>query len=138
MRHHLLREIAKVSVGLFIADLLSVFWFSNAGFFPLTILGVTWNTSAVWPIVLFDLAMIVLLAHFGWNMTLPIKSPKERSLLKLLGIVFLIIAFLHLVRIAFGWNLIFGDISIPLWISWLGVLIPGYLSYSCFHFASRK
>lgn len=138
MQHHILREIAKVGVGLFIADLCSVFWFSSNGFFPLTILGITWSASALWPIVIFDLVLILLLAHFGWNMKLPIKSPSERGLLKIVGLAFLIVALLHLVRIAFGWNLILGETTIPLWLSWLGVIIPGYLSYSSFHFAFKK
>jgi len=135
--HHALREIAKIGVGLVLADLVSVFWFSSAGFFPLTILGVTWTASAVWPIVIFDVALILLLAHYGWNMKLPIKSPSEQKLLMLAGVIFLVIAVLHLIRIAFGWSLILGDVAIPLWLSWLGFIIPGYLSYSSFHFALR-
>ncbi len=138
MNKHILRELAKIGVGLFIADLVSVLWFSGAGFFPLTILGITWGVGAVWPIVIFDLAVILLLAHYGWSMKLPISSPSERTLLKVVGAVFLIVALLHLLRIAFGWNLILGDNAVPLWLSWFGVIIPGYLSYSSFHFALRK
>lgn len=138
MTHHSLREAAKVGVGLVIADFISVLWFSGAGFFPLTILGITWSAAAVWPIIIFDLALILLLAHYGWSMKLPIKSPTERGLLKLVGLIFLIVALLHLLRIAFGWDLILGNVAIPLWLSWLGVVIPGYLSYSSFHFALHK
>ncbi len=138
MKHHAMREIAKVGVGLAIADLLSVLWFSSAGFFPLTILGITWSTSAVVPIVIFDLALILLLAHYGWSMRLPIESPTERGLLKLAGFIFLVVSLLHLLRIAFGWDLILGGVTIPIWLSWLGVLVPGYLSYSSFHFAFHK
>ena len=75
--HHYFREIAKIGVGLVLADLVSVFWFSAAGFFPLTILGITWSASAVWPIAIFDLVLILLLVHYGWNMKLPIKSPTD-------------------------------------------------------------
>ena len=136
--HHTLRELYKVGVGLVLADLVSVFWFSAAGFFPLTILGITWSASAVWPIAIFDLALILLLAHYGWSMKLPITSPTERGLLKFVGLVFLVVAIVHLLRIAFGWNLILGEASIPVWLSWAGVIIPGYLSYSSFHFALKK
>jgi hypothetical protein len=138
MHHHALREIAKVAVGLVIADLFGAFWFSSSGLFPLTILGVTWTASAIWPIVIFDAALILLLANYGWSMRLPIKSPAERKLLMLVGIVFLIVALLHLVRIAFGWNLILAEVTVPLWLSWVGVIFPGYLSYSSFHFALKK
>lgn len=135
--HHTLREAAKIATGLVIADLISVLWLSGVGFFPLTILGITWTAAAIAPIVIFDLALILLLAHYGWNMKLPIQSPSERRLLIFIGAVFLIIAVLHLIRIAFGVDLVLGSIAVPVWLSWLGVIIPGYLSYSSFHFALR-
>jgi predicted permease len=139
MNHHkLLRELSKIGVGLFIADLVSVAWFSNAGFFPLTVLGVAWDKSAIWPVAIFDLAVIILLAHYGWNIKLPVESPSERVLLKIAGMVFLVVCLVHLLRLAFGWTLVVGTATIPLWLSWLGVLIAGYLSYSSFHFARRR
>ncbi|MFA5745150.1 MAG: hypothetical protein WC887_02975 [Candidatus Paceibacterota bacterium] len=137
MRHTNLREIAKVGVGLVIADIVCGIWLASAGFFPLTMLGVTWDVSVLGPGIVFDLALILLLAHYGWHMRLPISSPSERGLLKLVGSVFLIVALIHLVRLAFGWNFILGGIEMPLWLSWAGVVILGYLSYSSFHFALR-
>lgn len=138
MTHKTLREIAKVGVGLLIADVVSVFWLSGAGFFPLTLLGITWSAGAVWPIAILDISLIILLAHYGWNMKLPIKSPTERGLLKLVGVIFLVIALAHLARVAFGWNLILAEAAVPVWLSWFGVVVPGYLSYSSFHFAFKK
>ncbi len=138
MRHQTLREIAKIGTGLVVADLVSVIWFSSAGFFPLTVLGVTWTASAIAPIVVFDLALIILLAHYGWSMRLPITSPSERVLLSLAGVIFLVVALAHLLRIAFNWKLLLGGAVVPLWLSWVGVLIAAYLSYSSFHFARRS
>ncbi|MBU6491092.1 hypothetical protein KGQ25_03010 [Patescibacteria group bacterium] len=138
MHHHILREVAKVGVGLVMADIICSVWLSSAGLLPITVLGIAWSVSAVWPGIVFDLALILLLAHYGWNMKLPITSPTEGGLLKLIGIVFLIVALLHLVRIAFGWNFILNEVNVPIWLSWLGVFIPGYLSYSSFHFALKK
>jgi hypothetical protein len=138
MNRHILRELAKVGVGLVIADLVSVLWFSGAGFFPLTVLGITWTASAVLPIMAFDLAVIVLLAHFGWSMKLPISSPSERTLLKVVGLIFLVVAVVHLLRLALGWNILLGDAEVPMWLSWFGFLIPAYLSYSSFHFALKR
>lgn len=138
MHRHTLREIAKVGVGLVIADLISVLWFSGAGFFPLTILGITWTASAVVPVLIFDFALILLLAHYGWSMKLPIESPSEKKLLFIVGVLFLIVAAIHLLRIALNLDLMLGDASVPMWVSWLGVLIPAYLSYCSFHFAGRR
>src|SRR3989344_7120278 len=102
MTHHTLREIAKVGVGLVVADIFYGLWLSGSGLLPVTILGISWSASAIWPGIIFDLILVFILAHYGWNVKLPIESPTERTLLKLVGLVFLIVALLHLLRIAFG------------------------------------
>ena len=53
------------------------------------------------------------------------------------GIVFLLIAVAHLVRILFGVPLVVLDIQIPIWASGIAVVITGFLSYEGFHFARR-
>lgn len=129
--------MAKVGTGLIIADLISVIWLGSAGFFPLTILGVTWTASAIVPIVVFDALLALLLLHFGWNVKLPVRSPGERGLLLIAGGVFAIVSVLHLLRLAFGWSVVLGPFIVPAALSWLGFLIAAYLSYSCLHFARR-
>lgn len=136
--HKTLRDVAKIGIGLLVADLICVIWFGTAGFFPLTILGVTWTQSAILPVAVLDVALIILLVHFGWNTKLAVNSPSERNLLTFAGLVFLAVALLHLLRLAFGWSLVLGAFAIPLWLSWLGFFIAGYLSYSSFHFARRR
>lgn len=137
MSHHALREIAKIGSGIVIADIVSVLWLASAGFLPLTILGVNWTNAMVPEILVFDVALLLLLIHFGWKMRLPITSPSERVLLMFTGVIFLIVALAHLARLTFGWSLILGNFEVPLWLSWVGVIITGYLSYSSFHFARR-
>ncbi len=138
MNHRTLREAAKIGVGLVIADIVCGIWLASAGFFPLTMLGVTWSINVLGPGIIFDLALILLLAHYGWSMRLPISSPSERALLNAAGLIFLVVALAHLARIAFNWKFILGSETIPLWVSWCGVFIAGYLSYSSFHFARRN
>ena len=43
--------------------------------------------------------------------------------------LFLIVAIAHLLRIILGWQIEIGGLSIPFWVSWLGVLVTGALSY---------
>jgi hypothetical protein len=43
--------------------------------------------------------------------------------------VFLIVALLHLLRIIFGWSAQIGDLNIPLWVSWLGLIVSATLAY---------
>ncbi len=42
--------------------------------------------------------------------------------------VFALIALLHIFRLAFGWEVMFKGSVIPLWVSWLGVVIAGGLA----------
>ena len=43
--------------------------------------------------------------------------------------VFLVVALVHLLRIGFGWTAEIGDLVIPLWLSWLGLVVAGALAY---------
>jgi len=45
------------------------------------------------------------------------------------AVVFLVVALLHLLRIIFGWPAQIGDLSIPLWASWLALIVSGGLAY---------
>jgi hypothetical protein len=134
MSHHLLRDLAKVGAGIVIADLLSAIWFATAGLLPVTMLGVSWSADMIPEIVLFDGALLVLLIHLGWGVKLPVISPSERTLLMLSGIIFLVVALAHFARIMFNLDVVLGGFEIPLWLSWLGVLVTLYLSYSSFHY----
>ena len=133
----MLREIAKFASGLVAADFLSALFFSGFGFFPLTIFGFTWPDTSIVPILGLDGALFLLLVHFGWGVRLPVASPSERALLTIAGIIFLVVGLLHLGRIAFGLDLALGSFDVPVWLSWFGVFITGYLSYACLHFARR-
>ncbi len=53
------------------------------------------------------------------------------------GIVFLLIALAHLVRLVFGAPFVIEGIEIPLWASGIAVVVTGFLSYEGFHFARK-
>lgn len=135
MSHQTLRDIAKVGCGLVIADLIAVIWFSWSGFFPMTLLGITWHASSALPIAVLDISLIILLAHYGWSMKLPIQSPSERMLLMIVGVIFLVVSLAHLARLAFNWHIFIAGVGIPAWVSWAGFFVAGFLSYCSFHFA---
>ena len=53
----------------------------------------------------------------------------RRAYLLITAIIFSLIALLHLVRIVFGWSAVIGGWSVPMWLSWVGI-VPvdgGYL-----------
>ena len=51
--------------------------------------------------------------------------------------LFLIIAVAHLLRIIFGWGAQIGGLDIPVWVSWLALVVAGALAYFGFRQNSR-
>ena len=45
------------------------------------------------------------------------------------GIIFIVIALLHLLRIVNGWKVAIGPWAAPDWISWVALVIAGYLGF---------
>jgi hypothetical protein len=59
---------------------------------------------------------------------------KEKSFLTLVGIIFGLVALLHLCRLLFEANTTFIVFSwpVPLWISVVGLVVGAFLSYTAF------
>jgi hypothetical protein len=49
--------------------------------------------------------------------------------------IFAGVCLLHLARIVFGWSVVIGDWSVPMWVSWVGALVSGALAWFGFSFA---
>jgi len=54
------------------------------------------------------------------------------------GIIFTIVALAHLLRLAQGWDIIIAGWLVPLWVSWIGLVIPGILAYHGLRFGAQK
>lgn len=52
------------------------------------------------------------------------------------GVVFFLMALLHLSRLVFRFNVVFGDYPVPLWVNGIGLILAGGLSY--WMFQARK
>jgi hypothetical protein len=50
------------------------------------------------------------------------------------GLIFLVIAILHVLRIVFDWSAIIGGWDVPEWVSWVAFLVTGFLAYEGFRF----
>ncbi|MDP3727212.1 MAG: hypothetical protein Q8R35_01080 [bacterium] len=48
------------------------------------------------------------------------------------GIIFLLIAVLHALRMLYGWDAAIGGWAVPMWLSWAALVIAGYLAWSAF------
>jgi hypothetical protein len=45
------------------------------------------------------------------------------------GSIFAVVALLHLLRIYMDWPIVIGDWSVPLWVSWVGLVVAGGLAF---------
>ena len=48
------------------------------------------------------------------------------------GSVFLLVAILHALRLFFGWQASVVGWTVPMWVSWAGVVLAGFLAYTAF------
>ena len=54
------------------------------------------------------------------------------------GIVFLLVALGHLVRLILGTTVVVQGLAIPLWASAVAFVVTAFLSYEGFHFARKS
>ena len=61
----------------------------------------------------------------------------QNKSLKIASVVFGIIAFVHFLRSIFGWPASIGTFSVPVYFSYIAVIVAGYLSWLMYN-AGRK
>jgi hypothetical protein len=61
----------------------------------------------------------------------------KNKLLLIASIIFGIIGFLHLLRSLFSWQLVIDNFSVPLYFSYVAVIVAGYLYWNMYN-ASKK
>ena len=49
------------------------------------------------------------------------------------GIIFVVVAVMHAVRVWRGWEVVIGGWGAPSWVSILAAVVSGYLAYTAFH-----
>ncbi len=54
------------------------------------------------------------------------------------GLIFTLVALFHLVRIYMGWPVDIGDWSVPMWFSWIGLVVAGGLAFFGFRLAAHE
>ena len=60
------------------------------------------------------------------------KQMKQKTFTLTVGMVFVIVAALHVLRLVLGWQAVIGNWNVPLWISWLAIAVSGCLAYTAF------
>jgi hypothetical protein len=62
----------------------------------------------------------------------------RRAYLLVTAAIFSLIALLHLVRIFFGWSVMLASWSVPMWLSWVALIVTGALAYFGFSLATQS
>ena len=57
---------------------------------------------------------------------------KQKTFTTVAGLVFSVIAVLHLLRLFLHWEAVIGGWAVPAWVSALALVLSGYLAYSAF------
>ena len=61
----------------------------------------------------------------------------QKTFLLATGVIFTSIALLHALRIVFGWKVVIGAWIVPMWVSWVALIVAAYLSYASFNSGRR-
>ena len=61
----------------------------------------------------------------------------RKTFCMLAGIIFTLVALFHLVRIFMEWPVMIGDWSVPIWVSWLALIVAGGLALFGFRFTAN-
>ena len=61
----------------------------------------------------------------------------EKNFSTIAAAIFGVVAVVHLLRILMGWPIVIDGWTVPMWVSWVGLIISGGLSYFGAKFAMR-
>lgn len=62
---------------------------------------------------------------------------RQKTFSLVAGVLFLLIALGHLLRMAFGASVVVQNVSIPMWVSVIALVVTGYLAYQGFRLARK-
>ena len=61
----------------------------------------------------------------------------QKTFLTVSGTVFGVMALLHAARVLAGWPAHIGAFNVPMWCSWVGAVLAGFLAFSAFRLRRR-
>jgi hypothetical protein len=53
----------------------------------------------------------------------------EKTFAAIVAVIFALVALLHLLRLVLGWSIVIDAWTVPMWLSWIGLVVAGGLSY---------
>jgi hypothetical protein len=65
------------------------------------------------------------------------RSMSQKTFTIIASVIFGVVALFHVLRIFLGWPAVVGGWTVPMWVSWIGLVIAGGLSYLGIDLATR-
>ena len=62
----------------------------------------------------------------------------QKTFSRVAGVFFSLVALGHVLRIAFGASVVVEGFSIPMWASWIALVVTGFLAYEGFQGARKS
>ncbi len=62
---------------------------------------------------------------------------EQRTFVIVAGVFFALVALFHLTRIWLGWPAVIGGWAVPMWLSWVALIVAGGLAYFGLRFGAR-
>ena len=62
----------------------------------------------------------------------------QKTYSQLTGAIFILIAVLHLARIIWSWGATIGGWTLPMWLSWIALVVAAYLGYHGLKLGGRR
>ena len=53
----------------------------------------------------------------------------EKTFATIAAVIFALVALLHLLRLVMGWSVVIDSWTVPMWVSWVGLVVAGGLTY---------
>lgn len=63
------------------------------------------------------------------------KTMDRKTFSTVAGVIFAVVAVLHLLRAVLGWQVVIGGFTVPMWFSWAAIVGAAFLAYSAFKLA---
>ncbi len=62
----------------------------------------------------------------------------EKTFVTIAAVIFALVSLLHLLRLVMGWSIVIDSWTVPMWVSWIGLVVAGGLSYYGARLAMRS
>jgi hypothetical protein len=62
-------------------------------------------------------------------------TPKSYGLVT--GVLFAALTVVHVLRLVYGWESVIGGWTVPLWVSWIAMVVAALLAWQGFRLAKR-